>query len=109
MTLPRAARFEAPREDYLLRLYTVGATPAAQRAISNLRAICDQELEGHYTLEVIDITGRTVLAENEQITAAPTLIKVLPVPVVRIVGDLSNREEVLLGLDLLSRPGSGHG
>jgi circadian clock protein KaiB len=73
-----------------------------------LRAICDQELDGHYTLEVIDITGNTVLAENEQITATPTLIKVLPIPVARIVGDLSNREEVLLGLDLPSRPGSGH-
>jgi circadian clock protein KaiB len=112
MTSPRAARFEAgasaPRKDYLLRLYTVGATPAAQRAISNLRAICEQELEGRYTLEVIDITGHTVLAENEQITAAPTLIKVLPAPVARIVGDLSNREKVLVGLDLLARPASGH-
>lgn len=113
MTSPTTARFEAaasaPKEGYVLRLYTVGATPAAQRAISNLRVICDQELDGRYTLEVIDVTRHTVLAEKEQIIAAPTLVKVLPAPVARIVGDLSNREKVLLGLDLLPRPDGGHG
>lgn len=108
MTTPTTARFEAatsePKEEYVLRLYTVGATPAAQRAISNLRAICEQELNGTYSLEVIDITVHPVLAETEQIIAAPTLIKVLPAPVARIVGDLSNREKVLIGLDLRPAP-----
>lgn len=100
-------RFEAaataPRSGYVLRLYTVGATPAAQRALFNLRRICEEELHGAYRLEVIDITAHPVLAEQEQIIAAPTLIKELPEPVARIVGDLSNREKVLLGLDLRPR------
>lgn len=113
MTSPTTACFEAaakaPKEDYVLRLYTVGATPAAQRAISNLRTICEQELRGAFKLEVIDITTHPVLAETEQIIAAPTLIKVLPGPVARIVGDLSNREKVLIGLDLRPRPGGEHG
>jgi circadian clock protein KaiB len=105
---PTTARFEAAveaaQEDYVLRLYTVGPTPAAQRAISNLRQICEQELKGRYSLEVIDITERPALAEQEQIIAAPTLIKALPAPVARLVGDLSNREKVLVGLDLLPHP-----
>jgi circadian clock protein KaiB len=102
-TTPRADAAVATH-DYVLRLYTVGATPSAQRAISNLRVICEQELRGHYTLEVIDITQQSVVAEQEQIIAAPTLIKVLPAPIARIVGDLSNREKVLVGLDLVPRP-----
>lgn len=107
MTPDTTARFEAavsaPQAEYVLRLYTVGATPAAQRAIRNLRKICEEELQGRYSLEVIDISEHPVLAETEQIIAAPTLVKSLPVPVARLVGDLSDRERVLLGLDLIRR------
>lgn len=109
MSSRTTARFEAaasaPKGDYVLRLYTVGATSAAQRAISNLTRICEHELRGRYSLEVIDLTLDPVLAETEQIIAAPTLIKELPAPLGRVVGDLSNREKVLVGLDLLPRPG----
>jgi circadian clock protein KaiB len=100
-------RFEAATAastgHYVLRLYTVGATAAAQRAIANLRSICEGELRGRYSLEVIDISRHPVLAAEEQIVAAPTLIKELPAPVARLVGDLSNRDKVLLGLDLRPR------
>ena len=86
---------------YLLRLYVVGATAGSQRAISNLREICETELAGRYELEVIDIYQQPRLAEGEQIIAAPTLVKELPLPVRRLVGDMSDRDRVLLGLDLL--------
>ncbi len=85
---------------YVLRLYVVGATPGSQRAISNLREICESELAGRYQLEVIDIYQQPVLGADQQIVALPTLIKELPLPVRRLVGDLSDRDRVLLGLDL---------
>ena len=85
---------------YVLRLYVVGATPGSQRAISNLRAICEAELAGRYELEVIDVYQQPVLGADQQVVAVPTLIKELPPPVRRLVGDLSDRERVLLGLDL---------
>jgi circadian clock protein KaiB len=85
---------------YRLRLYVVGATPRSQRAIANLREICDTELAGRYELEVIDIYQQPALGAGEQIVAAPTLIKELPLPVRRIVGDMSERDHVLIGLDL---------
>jgi circadian clock protein KaiB len=99
----RAGRL--PRGDrYLLRLYVTGMTSRSSRAVSNLRAICDEYLEGRYDLEVIDIYQQPVLAKGEQIIAAPTLIKKLPLPIRRIIGDMSNRERVLLGLDLIRGP-----
>ena len=101
-TLQRAA--DTPHERYVLRLYVTGMTPRSARAISNLRAICDEYLEGRYDLEVIDIYQQPVLAKGEQIVAAPTLIKKLPLPMRRIIGDMSNRERVLLGLDLVRSP-----
>jgi len=76
-------------------------TPRSARAINNLRAICDEYLEGRYDLEVIDIYQQPVLAKGEQIVAAPTLVKKLPLPMRRIIGDMSNRDHVLLGLDLV--------
>ncbi len=88
------------RRHYVLRLYVVGATAGSQRAIANLRAICETELAGRYELEVIDIYQQPSLAEGEQIIAAPTLIKELPPPVRQLVGDMSDRDRVLLGLDL---------
>jgi circadian clock protein KaiB len=100
----RAAR-TPPAERYVLRLYVTGMTPRSARAVKNLRAICDEYLEGRYDLEVIDIYQQPVLAKGEQIIAAPTLIKKLPLPVRRIIGDMSNRERVLLALHLVRSPG----
>ena len=88
-------------ERYILRLYVTGLTSRSSRALINLRAICDEYLDGQYDLEVIDIYQQPVLAKGEQIIAAPTLIKKLPLPMRRIIGDMSNREHVLLGLDLI--------
>jgi circadian clock protein KaiB len=93
-------RSEAPGKAFVLRLYVTGMTPRSRRAIANLRKICDEYLAGQYDLEIIDIYERPYLARDEQIVAAPTLIKVLPVPLRRFIGDLSNTERVLLGLDL---------
>jgi circadian clock protein KaiB len=102
-TLQRAAQ-TPPNERYVLRLYVTGMTPRSARAVSNLRAICDEYLEGRYDLEVIDIYQQPVLAIGEQIVAAPTLIKKLPLPMRRIIGDMSNRDRVLVGLDLVRAP-----
>lgn len=85
----------------MLRLYVVGSTPQSSSAISNLKRICEGHLKGRYQLEVIDIYQQPRLAEGEQIIAAPTLIKELPPPLRRFVGDLSNLERVLVGLDLM--------
>lgn len=86
---------------YLLKLYITGQTARSVRALSNLRYICEKELEDQYELVVIDVLERPQLAEDEKIIATPTLIKALPPPVRRIIGDLSNQEKVLLGLDIL--------
>ena len=91
-------------ERYILRLYVTGMTSRSSRAVDNLKAICDEYLEGRYDLEVIDIYQQPVLTKGEQIIAAPTLIKKLPLPMRRIIGDMSNRERVLVGLDLVRVP-----
>ncbi len=88
---------------YVLRLYVAGVTPNSVRAIANLKRICEEYLQGHYTLEVIDLYQQPELAEGEQIIAAPTLIKQLPLPLRRVIGDMSNQERVLVGLDLRRR------
>ena len=85
---------------YVLRLYVTGNTPRAMRAVVNIRKICEEHLEGRYDLEIIDITQHPTLAEGEQIIAAPTLIKKLPQPLRRFIGDMSQTERILLGLDL---------
>jgi circadian clock protein KaiB len=85
---------------YLLRLYVTGTTLHSTRAIVNIRKICEEHLHGRYDLEVIDISQRPTLAEGEQIIAAPTLIKKLPLPLRRFIGDMSQTERILLGLDL---------
>jgi circadian clock protein KaiB len=93
---------QPPRgERYILRLYVTGMTSRSSRAVSNLKAICEEYLEGRYDLEVIDIYQQPVLTKGEQIIATPTLIKKLPLPIRRIIGDMSNRERVLFGLDLI--------
>jgi circadian clock protein KaiB len=85
---------------FKLRLYVTGKTPKSERAIANLKEICEKELEGLYELEIIDVLEQPQLAEDEKILATPTLVKDLPPPLRRIIGDLSNSEKVLLGLDL---------
>ena len=87
---------------YLLRLFITGRTPKSERCIGNLRTLCEEELKGAYRLEIIDVLERPQLAEDEKILATPTLIKKLPPPVRRLIGDLSNAEQVLIGLDLKS-------
>ncbi len=88
---------------YLLRLYVTGMTLRSMQAIANLRAICETRLQGRYELEVVDIYQHPRLAREERIVAAPTLIKKLPLPLRRMVGDLSDQERVLMGLDLRAR------
>jgi circadian clock protein KaiB len=78
-----------------------GSTPRAEQAIGNLRRICEEELRGEYELEIIDVLENPQLAEDEKILATPTLIKSLPLPLRRVIGDLSDRDKVLLGLDVL--------
>jgi circadian clock protein KaiB len=92
-----------PTERYELRLYVAGMTPRSSRAISNIKEICEEHLKGRYDLKVFDIYQQT-LTEGEQIVAVPTLVKELPAPLRRIIGDLSNREKVLIGLDLKPKP-----
>jgi circadian clock protein KaiB len=98
-------KFELPMPEryqnkYILRLYITGTTNRSIVAITNLKKICDEYLEGQYDLEVIDLYKNPGLAKGDQIIAAPTLIKELPLPFRRIIGDMSNKEKVLLGLDL---------
>ena len=90
--------------EYVLRLFVTGMTTRSSRAVNNLRTICDEYLEGRYELEVIDIYQQPALTKGEQIVAAPTLIKKFPLPMRRIIGDMSNRDGVLLGLDLVAPP-----
>jgi circadian clock protein KaiB len=85
---------------YELRLYVTGMTPRSARAIANVKEICEEYLKGRYDLQVLDVYQQPVLAEGEQIIALPTLIKKRPLPLRRIIGDLSDREQVLIGLDL---------
>jgi len=87
-------------DKFKLRLYITGKTPKSERAIANLKEICEKELKGLYELQIIDVLESPQLAEDEKILATPTLIKDLPPPLKRIIGDLSNSDKVLLGLDL---------
>ena len=95
-----AAARRAGAERYVLRLYVTGLTQRSTRAVETVRAICETHLRGRYELEVIDIYQQPALARDEQIVAAPTLIKSLPLPLRRIIGDLSSTERVLVGLGL---------
>lgn len=91
----------SPRKTYILKLYVAGNTPNSMRALKTLRNILDEEFRGVYALKVIDVLKNPQLAEEDKILATPTLAKILPPPVRRIIGDLSDRERVLIGLDLL--------
>ncbi len=88
------------KQRYLLRLYVTGLSPQSIKAIQNVKKICDEHLRGRYDLEVVDLYQRPNLAKGEQIIAAPTLIKKLPLPLRRIIGDMSNTKRLLVGLDL---------
>jgi circadian clock protein KaiB len=88
-------------------LYIAGTTPRSSRAVANIKQICEHNLNGRYDLEVIDIYQKPALAKGEQIVAAPTLVKKLPLPLRRFIGDLSDTERVIVGMDLaLSEPTS---
>jgi circadian clock protein KaiB len=89
---------------FLLKLYVTGKSPRAEVAIANLRRICEEELQGEYELEIIDVLEHPQLAEDEKILATPTLIKRLPPPLRRVIGDLSDKDKVLLGLNVWPRP-----
>jgi circadian clock protein KaiB len=91
---------EADNNKWVLRLYVTGSTPQSVRAITNIKKICEEHLKGRYDLEVIDLYQKPNLAHGEQIIAVPTLLKKLPLPLRRIIGDMSNLERVLIGLDL---------
>jgi circadian clock protein KaiB len=93
-------------ERYVLRLYVTGLTPRSTQAIASLRAVCEEHLAGRYDLEVIDLYQQPELARGQQLIAAPTLVKELPPPVRRLIGDLSDEQRVLVGLDLCKRPTS---
>jgi len=90
-----------PKKTYVLKLYVAGNTVNSVRALKMLNDILEQEFQGVYALKVIDVLKNPQLAEEDKILATPTLAKILPPPVRKIIGDLSNREKVLIGLDLL--------
>jgi circadian clock protein KaiB len=88
-------------EHFELRLYVAGQSPRSVRAIENLRLFCDEHLAGRYSVEVIDLTANPTLARGDEIIAVPTLVRKLPEPIRKIIGDLSDTEKVLVGLQLL--------
>lgn len=102
----KPARWNAPpalagaKKNYVLRLYIAGSTPRSSRAVMNIKEICEKSLKSRYDLEVIDIYQQPHLAKGEQIIAAPTLVKELPPLLRKFIGDMSNTEKILIGLDL---------
>ncbi len=91
---------QARNQKYLLRLYVVGMTKRSKQAIGSIKEICEQHLKGRYDLEVLDVLRDPVLAVGEQIIAAPTLVKKLPLPLRKFIGDMSDTQRILVGLDL---------
>jgi circadian clock protein KaiB len=89
--------------EYDLRLYVAGQTPKAARAFANLRRICEEHLRGRYSIEIVDLIEDPALGRGDQILALPTLVRRLPAPIKKVIGDLSNTERVLVGLDLRPR------
>ncbi len=98
---PKSSQSKTPKEElWELRLYAAGQTPKSLTAFANLKKICEEHLKGCYRIEVIDLLKNPMLAKGDQILALPTLVRKLPEPVRKIIGDLSNTERVLVGLDL---------
>jgi len=91
------------KKEWELRLYVAGLTPRAITAFDNLKKICEEHMPGEYHIEIIDLVKQPQLASGDQIVAVPTLVRKFPVPVRKIIGDLSNKEKVLVGLDLRER------
>jgi circadian clock protein KaiB len=89
---------------YILKLYISGDSPRAKAAIENLERICEQDLAGRYTLEIVDVLKHPEAAESDKILATPTLVKQLPPPLRRVIGDLSDKDKVLLGLEVRTAP-----
>jgi circadian clock protein KaiB len=98
----RSVRREARPEKWHLRLYVAGQTARSLTAFSNLKQICEQHLVGRYEIEVIDLSKSPQLAQTDQIIALPTLVRKLPMPIRRIIGDLSNLERIMVGMELSS-------
>ncbi|HEY4592009.1 MAG TPA: circadian clock KaiB family protein [Thermoanaerobaculia bacterium] len=94
---------ETEAKKWNLRLYVAGQTPKSVMALANLKRICDEHMNGEYSVEVIDLMENPQLARRDQIVAIPTLVRELPSPLKRIIGDLSNTERVLVGLDVVAR------
>jgi circadian clock protein KaiB len=101
--LSRAAKTRA-NEKYVLRLYVAGITPKSERAIRSVKEVCEQRLKGRYDLEIVDIYQQRTSMKKDQIIVAPTLVKKLPLPLRRLIGDMADRERVLVGLDLQPGP-----
>lgn len=97
----RKVHVEQHSKEYVLRLYITGATPNSIRALTNIKEICEAHLQGRYSLEIIDVYQQADIAEKEQLIALPLLIKKLPLPEKRLIGDLSDTERVLKGLGLM--------
>ena len=100
---PPPDRSKKKDDTYVLKLYIAGTTPRSQAAVRNLKRICDEDLQGLYELDIIDIYQQPTMAKGEQIIAAPTLIKKLPLPLRKLVGDMSDTDRVLVGLDIRKR------
>jgi circadian clock protein KaiB len=98
-----ATKEEGNSEVYVLHLYIAGQTPKSLTAIANLRRICEENLKGKYRIEIIDLSKDPSLAQKDQIVALPTLVRQLPPPLKKIIGDLSDKEKVLVGLDIKKR------
>lgn len=95
---------ESQERTYLLRLYVTGATAKSVRAIESIKRLCEERLRGRYRLEVVDVYQQPVLARGDQIVAVPTLVKHLPAPLRRFIGDMTDTDRILLGLDLRPLP-----
>ncbi|MCF7947195.1 MAG: circadian clock KaiB family protein [Spirochaetia bacterium] len=91
---------ESTASNYVLRLYVAGMSTTSKRAIENVKNVCDEHLGGRYDLHVVDLYQKPTLAEGEQIIAVPTLVKKLPEPLRKIIGDMSDKDKLLIGLDL---------
>jgi circadian clock protein KaiB len=88
---------------YVLKLYITGMTPNSQRAVENVKKICEEHLKGRYELEIVDIYQQPQLAQEAQLIAVPTLVKSLPLPLRKLIGDMSDKEKILIGLNLKER------
>ena len=96
----KAPKAETEDEKYILRLYVAGQTPKSMAAFANLKRICEEHMKGRYQIEVVDLLVNPSLSKDDQILALPTLVRRLPAPIKKIIGDLSNTERVLVGLDI---------